>query len=104
MIWAKLKVLLGGAGRWWLLWLALVAVAAIMILRAAEDADDRRNQDLGAAAQRARDLAETLHRTEEGNAAREEIRAPGPAGDRARYDQCLRAARTAANCQRFLPE
>lgn len=79
----------------WLLW---------AYLSAREKADDRANREIGAAIQREGDLAETINRTEQGNAAREEIRAPGDAGDRARYDQCVRSARTPANCVRFLPE
>jgi|GEM_PF-4719232 len=58
-------------------------------------------RDAGAASQRAQDLETTLTRTEEGNAARIEIRDPR---SRARYDQCLRSARTPENCQRFMPE
>lgn len=68
-----------------------------------EKADDRNNQEIGAAVQREGDLRETLERTETANEAREEIERPGDAGDRLRYDQCLRTARTPANCQRFLP-
>lgn len=70
-------------------------------LGARENADDRRNQEVGAEMQRASDMASTIDRVEEGNKAREEITAPGPAGDRARYDQCLRSARTPANCARY---
>lgn len=80
---------------------SLAALLGLWIwLRATENADDRSNQDLGAAAQRADDLKTTLERTEKANAARNEVR--DPVG-RARYDQCLRTARTPANCQRFLP-
>lgn len=58
----------------------------------------------GAQAQRESDLIETIERTEQANETREviqgEVRAGG--GD-ALYAQCLRTARTPANCQRFLP-
>ena len=70
---------------------------------AREKADDKANQEIGAAVQREGDLRTTLERTEQGNEAREEIWQAGPAGDRLRYDQCVRTARTPANCQRFLP-
>jgi hypothetical protein len=80
---------------------SLAAIAALLIwLRAAERADDRANQDIGGGLQREADLKITLERTETADAARTEIR-----DDRgsARFDQCLRTARTPANCERFLP-
>lgn len=84
--------------------LALMALAALVLIdrigtTAATSSQAQR--DAGAAAQRAQDLETTLKRTEEGNAARIEIRDPR---NRARYDQCLRSARTPENCQRFMPE
>lgn len=81
---------------------AIALLAALWLwLDAREKADDRRNQEIGAAAQRETDLRETLERTEKGNAAREEVRNDV---DGARYTQCLRTARTPANCERFLPQ
>jgi len=70
---------------------------------AREEADDQRNQEIGATVQREGDLRETIARTEKANEAREEIRQVGPTGNRLRYDQCLRTARTPTNCERFLP-
>lgn len=104
MIWAWLTAKkLGIAHGLWVL-IALAALVGVAIwLGARETADDKANQNIGAAIQREGDQAETIKRTEQGNAAREEIRAPGDAGDRARYDQCLWSARTPANCVRFLP-
>jgi membrane protein implicated in regulation of membrane protease activity len=93
------------AGAW-----ALIAVGAALILGGAwlwldsrEKADDKANQEIGAAVQREGDLRETIERTETANEAREEIGRHDAAGDRLRYDQCLRSARTPANCERFLP-
>lgn len=106
MIWAFITArgLLGLRKGWWVL-IAIVALAGLVLwLGARETADDKANQEIGAAVQRETNLTETIKRTEQGNAAREEIRAPGNAGDRARYDQCVRSARTPANCRRFLPE
>lgn len=88
---------------------ALILATGLLIgalwlwLGAREEADDKANQEIGATVQREGDLRETIERTEKANETREEINRPGPAGDRLRYDQCLRTARTPANCQRFLP-
>jgi len=80
--------------------LLLVAWVLVFCLRLAEAADDAANREIGAAVQREDDLRETLQRTEEADAARTEIRDDRGA---ARYEQCLHTARTAENCQRFLP-
>lgn len=58
-------------------------------------------KDAGAAKVTADNLEETIKRVEKANEARTEIR--DGVGD-ARYNQCLRTARTPANCQRFMPE
>jgi hypothetical protein len=85
-------------------WFVFAAACALMAagawIIAAENADDKNNQDLGAAAQRADDLHTTLNRTETANAARAEI---NDSRSDARYHQCLRTARTPANCERFVP-
>ncbi|OYZ97826.1 MAG: hypothetical protein B7X96_01875 [Novosphingobium sp. 17-62-8] len=95
-----------GFPRWSVIGLCalLVALAALVLIdrigtTAATSSQAQR--DAGAAAQRAQDLETTIKRTEEGNAARIEIRDPRKS---ARYDQCMRSARTPENCQRFLPE
>jgi hypothetical protein len=98
--WLGVKSLFGLARGWLLLALVLAVVSLIIWAGAAEKADDQRNQDIGAAVQREGDLRETLQRTEEANAARSEI---GDDRGTARFDQCLRTARTPENCQRFLP-
>lgn len=106
MIYAFLTKTLLGAPRW--LWLViafvLLLVAAAIWWTRSEEADDKANQEIGATVQREDDLRETLERTETGNEAREAIEQSGPAGDQRRYDQCVRSARTPANCQRFLPQ
>lgn len=95
-----------GAPRW-VKGAGLAVLAAIVLLGlwlwigAREEADDKANQEIGATAQREGDLREVVKRTEEGNAARNEI---NDAGSTAKYDQCVRSARTPANCKRFLPE
>ncbi|WP_292960575.1 hypothetical protein [Novosphingobium sp. UBA1939] len=91
-----------GAPRW-LLILILVAFVLAMASRCAGSVERfaQGQQEAGAAIQRADDLHETIQRTEKANAARNAIR--DPASD-ARYGQCLRSARTPANCKRFLPD
>lgn len=90
-----------GLARWsWICAVVAALTVLALCLRAAETADDQSNQQLGAANQRAEDLQVTLDRTEDAHAARTAIRNPG---DPARYEQCLRTARTTANCQRFMP-
>lgn len=98
--WLGETSLFGLARGWLVLALLLVALALIVWTRADENADDRANQAAGAAIQREADLIETLKRTEEAHAARSSI---GDDRGTARYDQCLRTARTPANCQRFMP-
>lgn len=44
-------------------------------------------------------LQQTVKNVEKAN----EVRQNFPADDRRRYDQCLRTARTPANCKRWLP-
>ncbi|MCY1672123.1 hypothetical protein OVA07_14035 [Novosphingobium sp. SL115] len=95
-----------GLPRWALIAAALLcAVLAILLMldRIGTTAatSSKAQRDAGAASQRAQDLQTTLERTGDANAARAEIYDPG---SRARYDQCLRSARTPANCQRFLPD
>jgi len=93
-----LRYLIGLAGAGALLW----GLWAWLGHREAQD--DKHNQDIGATVQREADLRATLERTETANEARREIEQDGPVGDRARYEQCLRTARTPTNCQRLLPE
>jgi len=59
------------------------------------------SKEAGAAKITNDNLEATLKRTEQGNEAKNEIR--NDIGS-ARYHQCMRTARTTANCQRFLPE
>lgn len=105
MTWLTAKAALGLARYWWI----LIAIAAVTGLWFAYTATlDRMTEtakDAGAVEQREADLTETLNRTEQGNAAREEVRREVDAGSgSAVYTQCLRTARTPENCLRFLPK
>ena len=92
----------------WQAWAALGAVLALLAVwawhnRQVSEATTQGREE-GAQAQRETDLVETIQRTEQANAEREVIQAEVRAGNgRALYDQCLRTARTPANCERFLP-
>lgn len=93
-----------GLQKWvWLLILAGLLAAGLLFLRKAEEADDTANQQIGRTQERAETQAQTIENVKEANDAREQIRAPGPAGDCARYSLCLRSARNSAQCSRFLP-
>lgn len=101
MEWLAVKSLFG-APRWLLgIGLILALIWGATALVGALDDHETAQRKAGAAEQRDADLTETLNRTEQGNAARTEVRNPN---SRARYDECLRSARTPENCQRFLPE
>lgn len=91
-----------GVPRWILLAVAALVIAgAVAVANHWFDSTVETAKEAGAAGQRADDLGETIKRTEQGNAVREQVRNPG---NRARYDECMRSARTPANCKRFLPE
>ena len=102
MLWFTAKML--GIPRYiWIIGAAVLLYVGYLILVAQENADDKHNQQVGATVERAQQQSETLDAVENANEAREKIAAPGPAGDRRRYDQCLRTARTSTLCARFLP-
>lgn len=88
----------------------LIAIAALLAMLAFTlwlNGREKAAEVRGATIQREGDLRETINRTEQGNAARSEVReAYERNGGRSRavYDQCVRTARTPAHCERFLPE
>jgi hypothetical protein len=94
-----------GVPRWLLVGgvILLTLIVALVYLKRAENLDDAQNQEIGAAVEREKVLEETVNRVEKANDVREEISRNDDAGAQLRYDQCLRSARTPANCQRFLP-
>jgi hypothetical protein len=89
------------------LWL-LVVIAALLgaglLWQHSQRVHDTQQREIGKTEERAAETTTVLQRTEQGNEAREAIKQAGPVGDRLRYDQCVRSARTPANCQRFLPQ
>lgn len=100
MGWLAVKSFFGLA-RWaWLLIAAAALIGAYVWLQRAEEADDRANQEIGGALQREGDLRETFERVEKGNEVRESVKP----GSRAAYDECVRSARTPANCVGLLSD
>lgn len=99
--WLGAKSLLG-APRWLLGLGALAALGwALSVLVSGLNHHDAAQREAGVIQEQAHSMGETIKRTEQGNAAREEIRRPDSS---AKYDQCLRSARDPANCQRYVPE
>lgn len=88
---ASNKGILKGAAFVLALVLLMVAVAW---LKGREEADDRSNQQVGAAVQREADQAETIERTEKANVAAETVRTD----DAAARAECLRHARNPKDC------
>ncbi|OJW73016.1 MAG: hypothetical protein BGO57_13135 [Sphingomonadales bacterium 63-6] len=97
--WLGMKFL-GLARLYWLLILAALIAAAVLIANTFLSQTISTAKSAGASELQEANLTETINRTEQGNAARDEIRHDGGT---ARYDECLRTARTPKNCQRFLP-
>ncbi|MBO9580341.1 MAG: hypothetical protein J7498_05570 [Sphingobium sp.] len=79
-------LLLVGAALWFALWLSGVK----------HDAKQE-----GVTQERTGALVETVNRMENASDTRRDIANPAT---RARYDECLRSARTPENCKRFLPQ
>lgn len=99
----KGKLLLGAA-----VLLFVIAIAAGLYYSGKRKGENvvENAKEAGAVVQREGDLRETLDRTEQANEARQAIREAiisGAGPDPVLYDQCLRTARTPANCERFLP-
>lgn len=107
MIWAFLKATSFGIPRWVLVLgaFALLVLVAYLYVTKEEEADDARNQAIGATVERERALEETVTRVEKANETRNEIESDIRAGGSDRlYRQCLSSNRGAPeNCQRFLP-
>jgi hypothetical protein len=105
-IWQAVKRIAKAAP--WQAWAALGGVLALLAAWAwhngqvSEAATE--GAEKGAQAQRETDLVETIQRTEQANETREVIRSEVRAGaGGALHAQCLRTARSPANCERFLP-
>lgn len=98
----------GFTPRFWVIaGVVLAVILTIVLFSCAEREDDRNNQQIGATAEREKNTTEVLQRTETANEVREQttryLRIDDGRSDVA-YRQCLRSARTPANCERLLPD
>lgn len=85
---------LGLAKGWWILIALAALVGGYLWLDLREEADDRSNQDIGAAVQRERNVTATIQQVEKANEASENLRRNTGAA----YDECVRNARNPADC------
>lgn len=93
----------------WLRWAipALIVIAVVVLVArcsAVEKADDAANREIGATVQREGDQRKTIENIGAGNAARTEIQeaiARDDGRNAAVHAECLRSARTPANCARY---
>lgn len=102
--WLGAKALFGLSRGLWLL-LAVAALAGLAWwFSAAEKADDKANQEIGATVQRDKDKTTAIERTVKGNEVRNEVEREGQRGAGNRlYAECLRGNRGATEvCQRYL--
>lgn len=86
------------ARKWLLIVGAAIAISGGYLLWLSNR--DAGNVEKGRDEQTQASLQETINRGEQANEARDTIRVDN---GNARFDQCMRTARTPANCQRFLP-
>jgi hypothetical protein len=88
--------------------IGLVLVAAVVAYFTFADKKAQRQEgnlvDKGVLQERSETQGEVINRTKEATDVREEISRNDDAGLRLRYEQCMRSARTPANCQRLLPQ
>lgn len=94
MAWLTGKAFLGLSKGVWLLAAAALLAGGIIWLRAAENADDKRNQELGATVQREKNVTATIKQVEKANEASETLRRDTGAA----YDECVRNARNPSDC------
>lgn len=78
--------------------LAIVAVGTVVHLI---DAGNEQARDAGVQTERAATTGKVIENVEKTNATRAAARDPGSC---VAYNECLRSARTAANCVRYLPD
>lgn len=99
--WLAKRALLGLPRGLWV----LVGIAALIVASTVWFADRMDGAtETGRQLEQATAMAETLDRVEQGQETRDAIEREADDGAGSLlYDQCLRSARTPANCERFLP-
>lgn len=95
LTWFKANKLIG------LIALVLIAIVIIGALTHLIDAGQEQARDAGVQTERAATTGEVIENVQTANETRAAVR---DERSRAAYDECVRSARNAANCERFLPE
>lgn len=95
LAWFKANKLIG------IVALVLLAVVIIGTLTHLIDAGQDQARDAGVQTERAATTGKVIENVQTANDTRAAIR---DERSRAAYDECVRSARNAANCERFLPE
>lgn len=80
--------------------LALVGIAIATMVHVVDTLTETAEQK-GAVVERAQTQGKVIENVRKANDTRTDVRDPR---SRAAYDECVRSARNAANCERFLPE
>ena len=103
--WLGAKALFGITRGLWLLIAVFGAIMLALLISSREEADDRRNREVGRTIEREEATRSVLRNVEEGNAVRTTIERQidrGTGGEL--YAVCMRSARAPENCVRFLPQ
>lgn len=95
LAWFKANKLIG------IVALVLIAVVIIGTLTHLIDAGQDQARDAGVQTERAATTGKVIENVQTANDTRAAVR---DERSRAAYDECVRSARNAANCERFLPE
>lgn len=95
LAWFKANKLIG------IVALVLVAIVIIGTLTHLIDAGQEQARDAGVQTERAATTGKVIENVQTANDTRAAVR---DERSRAAYDECVRSARNAANCERFLPE
>lgn len=95
LAWFKANKLIG------IVALVLIAIVIIGTLMHLIDAGQEQARDAGVQTERAATTGKVIENVQTANDTRAAVR---DERSRAAYDECVRSARNAANCERFLPE
>lgn len=95
LAWFKANKLIG------IVALVLIAIVIIGTLTHLIDAGQEQARDAGVQTERAATTGRVIENVQTANDTRAAVR---DERSRAAYDECVRSARNAANCERFLPE
>ena len=95
LAWFKANKLIG------IVAIVLAAIVVIGTLTHLIDAGQEQARDAGVQTERAATTGKVIENVQTANETRADVR---DERSRAAYDECVRSARNAANCERFLPD